>query len=394
MRNYSIRDTTLISGGGFLEQIAATVLDKRNEYYVIGTENEIIDFYKKMGKYVLGIKAFCVTNKHITDLSGVQVISKRDICVDEYVIVICTAREREEYEREKFAWQEKGLMENLQFIHAELFSMLYDVYEREQIRIDRIEIFLTSRCTLNCEKCIAYIPYISKRVDVPLEQLIQDADILFGKVDYVYKLKLLGGEGLLYPYLMEYIDYLYNNYGDKIGTIRVGTNGTILPGQDILDMCKRDNVIMDVSDYSVAVPQISKIEEVRRLCEENGVQIDVKRTGEQWLDLGFPDNTPDKKDEEKLRDRFFKCAMFCRQFSKGKMWFCCANYSAVYAGLFPENENDYFDFHREFSKKELLQYEVGLSKLGHTTFCSVCRGCSVEANSCYVEVAKQKVRSV
>ncbi len=57
--------------------------------------------------------------------------------------------------------------------------------------------------------------------------------------------------------------------------------------------------------------------------------------------------------------------------------------------MFPIDENDYFDFKKEFSKKELLEYELGFSKLGHTTFCAVCRGCSDEVNPFHVEVAQQ-----
>ena len=53
------------------------------------------------------------------------------------------------------------------------------------------------------------------------------------------------------------------------------------------------------------------------------------------------------------------------------------------------SHNDYFDFERNFSKKELLEYELGYSNLGHTTFCKVCRGCSDEVNPFHVEVAKQ-----
>lgn len=284
-----------------------------------------------------------------------------------------------------------GVLKDCQFISGELFSMIYDVYREKRIRLDRIEVFLTSYCTLNCEKCIAYMPYFRHKFHVSLENLKQDADILFSKIDYVFKIKLLGGEGLLYPQLIQYIDYLHDNYGEKIGSIRIGTNGTIFPNQDILEMCKRDNVTLDISDYTIAIPERCKIEEVKQLCIENGVSYDIKRTGEQWLDMGFPGNIPEEKNEEELREHFHKCAMFCRQFNNGKLYFCCSNFAAVHAGLFPENENDYFDFNREFTKKELLEYEVGYSNLGHTTFCAVCRGCSDEANPLHVEVAKQVV---
>ena len=189
-----------------------------------------------------------------------------------------------------------------------------------------------------------------------------------------------------------YINYLNDKYGDKIGSIRIGTNGTIFPGQAVLEMCERNNVTIDISDYTNAVPNICMLDDVKKICQEHGVAVDVKRTGEQWLDMGFPDHPPREKNEEELREHFFKCAMFCRQFSNGKYYFCCSNFAAVCVGLFPDDENNYFDFRQEFTKRELLEFELGYSMLGHTTFCSVCNGGSIEANQCNVPVAKQKNR--
>lgn len=285
-----------------------------------------------------------------------------------------------------------GFEENINLFQGEVFSKLYDVYVRNEIRLDRVEIFLTSCCTLNCEKCISYIPYFAKPKITSLQQLKDDVDLLFSKVDYVYKIKLLGGEGFLYPYLIEYVDYLYDKYKNKIGSIRIGTNGTVFPGQAILEMCERNHVTVDISDYTQAVPNICMLDDVKKICEEHGVTVDVKRTGEQWLDMGFPNNLPDKKNEEKLREHFHKCAMFCRQFSNGKYYFCCSNFAAVCAGLFPDDDNNYFDFTQNFTKRELLEFELGYSKLGHTTFCNVCMGCSEEVNQCHVPIAKQKNR--
>ncbi len=319
----------------------------------------------------------------------IPIVEESEIYVDKQAVIICTAREKKEYDNLKNIFTEKGFIENQTFFQGEIFSMIYDVYVRDIIRIDRVEVFLTSCCTLNCEKCISYIPYFKNVHHTSLEQLKSDADILFKRIDYIYKLKLLGGEGFLYPHLIEYIDYVYENYGEKIGTIRIGTNGTIFPKKEIMEMCKRDHVTIDISDYRSAVPDRCKLEEVKNYCLENGVAVDIKRTGEQWLDMGFPDNIPEFEGEKDIQEHFQKCAMFCRQFAKGKLYFCCSNFAAVAAGLFPDNENDYFDFNRQFSKKELLEFELGYSALGHTTFCGVCGGCSEEANSRRVEVAKQ-----
>lgn len=389
MRNYSIHNTKWECRGHELDELASIMLNEKNEYYLVGSKEDINSFYEKTGQYMKSIMGIILLEEADLEYSGQRIVTENQVQINDHIILVCTARNRLEYEAIKNKWETKGILENRQFFQGELFSMIYDVYIRKQIRLDRIEIFLTSRCTLNCEKCISYIPYFHRRTDVPLEQLKKDADLLFQKIDYIYKLKLLGGEGLLYPSLVEYIDYLCGHYGKKIGTIRIGTNGTILPTRDILDMCVRNHVVLDISDYSEAVPDKSKLDEIKILCDRYHVAVEIKRVGEQWLDLGFPNSTFSKRNEEQLQKLFHGCSMFCRQFAKGKMWFCCTNFAAVCAELFPENENDYFDFESDFSPKELLEYEVGYSQLGYTTFCNVCGGCSEEVNPCQVEVAKQ-----
>lgn len=370
MRNYSIKELKISNQGHELDEYANAIVSSRGGYrdfYLVGDEKQKDLFVLRMGKAVNFVDEYIPTS------TGV-------ICVD---------YERKKYDEAEKEWLGKGLILNRDFFQGEVFEAVYNVYEKDYICIDRVEVFLTNRCTLNCEKCIAYIPYFRNNQDTPLEVLKRDADLLFEKVDFVKKIKLLGGEGFLYSYLPEYLYYLHNNYGDKIGSIRIGTNGTIIPKDELINACRDCGVTVDISDYRISVPGRCRLEEVQNYIEKCGIKTDVKRTGEQWLDMGFPNDIPVKRTEEQEKIHFNQCAMFCRQFVDGKFYFCCSNFAAVRAGLFEENSNDYFDFNREFTKKELLEYELGYSKLGHTSFCEVCRGCSDEANNMHVEVAKQ-----
>ena len=379
MRNFSMKNMIWKNRGHEFDTIANDIFSENVSFCIYGEKSK--ELYEKIVVTEWG------KGKNIIIADRME-----DIVFGASIVVICTFWNRKRYEETVEYLTQVGFEENINLFQGEVFSMLYDVYIRNEIKIDRIEIFLTSCCTLNCEKCIAYIPYFDKPKVMPLQSLKDDADLLFSKVDYVHKMKLLGGEVLLYPYLVEYVDYLYDNYRDKIGSIRIGSNGTIFPTQAVLEMCKRDKVTVDVSDYTLAVPNMCMLDEVKRICEENEVPVDVKRTGEQWLDMGFPNDIPEKKDETQLKEHFHKCAMFCRQFNNGKYYFCCSNFAAVYAGLFPDDENNYFDFKQNFTKKELMEYELGYSTLGHTTFCDVCKGCSEEVNQCNTPVAKQMVR--
>lgn len=394
MRNYSLKNMIWGNPGHEFDLYANRLLDKNNQYYLVGSGKEILSFVKRTGNDLLENKQLkgCVLTEETDRYNGqfdFPIIKDNCIPRNNATIVICVSRDRNKYEAVRQLCEGYGFTENVQFFQGEVFSLVYEVYVKNEIKIDRIEIFMTSYCNLKCKNCIAFIPYFKEKSHVSLERLKSDADILFSKVDYVYKFKVLGGEGLCYPHLIEYLDYLHENYGNKIGSLRVGTNGTIIPSGELLEACKRNRAMLDISDYVIAVPDRSRIDDVISLCNESGVPVEVKRTGEQWLDMGFPHNIPAEKNEEQLRNHFFKCAMFCRDFHDGKLFFCCSNFAAYAAGLIEANKNDYFDFNREFSKKELMEYELGYSHMGHTSFCKVCRGCSDEVNPFHVEVAKQ-----
>lgn len=393
MRNYSIKETKWLNKGHELDYIASLITRSDINIYLVGSTNEISAFYSRIGLILenKGLIRGIVHTENADSIEGVNVpfVSDSDIPNDISTIIVCTSFDRNKYNSILQLFKGYGFEENRQFFQGEVFTAVYEVYVQDEIKLDRVEIFLTSHCPLKCEKCIAYIPFFTKYEHTPLLKLEEDADCLFSKIDYIYKYKILGGDGLVYPQLIEYIEYVGSRYREKIGSFRIGTNGTIIPSEDVLEICRKYNVSLDVSDYRCTIGDRSKIEHIIEICGKYDVKVDVKRTGEQWLDMGFPKKLPGDKDEVHIKRHYFMCAMFCRDFDDGKLYHCCSNFAAVKAGIFPLSRNDYFDFRLEFSKKELLEYELGYSDLGHTTFCNVCRGCSDEVNPFHTEVAKQ-----
>lgn len=62
-----------------------------------------------------------------------------------------------------------------------------------------------------------------------------------------------GGEPLLYKHTVKLIEYLDEYYGNRITTLRLVTNGTIVPTEDVLERLSRCNVQITVDDYRKAV---------------------------------------------------------------------------------------------------------------------------------------------
>lgn len=379
MRNFSLSSTKWKKPGYELDAIASHCIQPQIRFFLLGDSHETKQFYAEFHDSI-----------DLTFVSTKQIQKKSS-----NIYIICCSK-RDDYEKQRDQLSKKGLIENQDFFHGEFLAPIIHLYMNNKLILDRVEIFLTSCCTLNCEKCIAYIPFFQTKYHEPLEKLKRDIDILINHkdgiaqhVDYIRKLKLLGGESLLYPYLPEYIAYIRKTYPRNIGQIRIGTNGTILPSPEIIACAREYDVIFDISDYGPAVNDKCRIHEVADILMPHDITYEIKRTGESWFDTGIPNNPLDLTSEEEISVHFHKCAMFCRNFHDGKLFFCCNNFAAVKSGLHPENSNDYLDFHDPINKQKILEYEIGFSTLGYTTLCSKCRGCSVEANQTFVSVAKQ-----
>lgn len=374
MRNFSMDSTKLENTTQKkFDEIGSIIADESLNVYLVGDSNLQRMYIERFGTFSTK-KFICSDSLNIQN--------------DDKSIIVCVERERKDYLNIYRQFEKEGWKENVNFFQEEVYEAFYHLYVQKQLVVDRIEIIMTTFCTLNCEKCISYIPYQTKR-HFSLKQLTDDADLLFSKIDYIKKIKLLGGEGFVYPYLKEYVTYLYENYKKQIGEIRIGTNGTVYPSEELLQVCREKEIIVDISDYTCAVPDRCRLDEVVKILETHHVRYDIKRSGEKWLDMGFPNNIPAERNDLELEDLYHKCAVFCRDFYQGKMYHCCSNCAAVISGMFPDNENDYLDFNKEITKKEILAFELGYTQLGYLTFCKVCQGGSEDANHNLIDVAVQ-----
>ena len=67
--------------------------------------------------------------------------------------------------------------------------------------------------------------YYAKPVDEDFEQCIKSIDKFLNTVDYVFEIRVLGGEPFMYKRIYEVIEHLYKY--DNYGKIQINTNGTI-----------------------------------------------------------------------------------------------------------------------------------------------------------------------
>lgn len=277
-----------------------------------------------------------------------------------------------------------NLKENMDFCGLDLFMREWYWKNKKQVCMSKVGCLITTRCTLQCKNCAHFIPYHKKKYDFSLEVLMKDVESLFSLVDYVTSFAIAGGEPFLYKELIQFINYVNKNYSSKMGNLRIVTNGTVIPHNDVLECMEKNNVDVQISDYALS----NEYDNTRnKLCErlnEYGIPFQVVSEME-WLDMGFPFEVESMgENKEDIRSHMLQCNSLCHGIHNGRYYYCMVAVCAELSGKWELKDDDSMDI-RECSctdenKEKLLQYQSGNMKEGYMSFCKVCRGWGADNN--------------
>ena len=250
---------------------------KSNEILIFGTGN--------FGKIVLhGLKNNDLTVKAFIDLnpahigesiSGVPIISKKDIPKDAHVI-FASNRTNIPFLTKVLVDSGVKSFDNCDFLfddydyigletdwsiqrcqeEIKLFLFLTDSQNNlkstcqeqdRQLRLKSLDVVLTEKCTLKCVDCSNLMQYYKNPIDSEHESLVDNLNLFMNTIDYVHELRLIGGEPLMYRKIDEIINLLlgYKNFGKVV----IFTNGTIVPRENVLASCADPRVHFIISNY-------------------------------------------------------------------------------------------------------------------------------------------------
>ncbi len=268
-----------------------------------------------------------------------------------------------------------GYILNKDYFIIEDFLMIYYVYKYNKVYFSSISFLPSTACNLNCKLCLNFNPYAEKKFVRPLNQLKRDIDLFFNCIDHIMLFHVSGGEPLLYKDIGDVIVYIHDNYMHRIDTLRMVTNGTVVPSDELLCKMKKSEIELTVDDYRESVPEYNdNFTKLIEKLDEFGVNYYInKALG--WINLAPMETDYSNLSEEALRKHFDDCCQSWQELRDGKI-FCC-NYAsyAVVAGLI-EDKEEFFDLREfnEYKKKELVEFRLRYTRKGYTNFCKRCRG--------------------
>lgn len=295
---------------------------------------------------------------------------------------IVIAAETLAYNSIKNTLEKDGFIENKDFTGLERFICEWFYKRFKKVHLLEIHTAVNTKCTFRCEKCNMFIPYYKTGINYSREELTVNLEQLFRYVDYIYKYQLVGGEPFLNPDLPDFLRYLGDTCQNKIGRLRIITNGSVIPSDELCAACQHSNVEIHISDYTHEIPYIERLEKTITKLKAYGINYKVN-SSLKWRDFGFPETRTLRTPDETLR-HMYNCGTAWHGLQDKRLQYCNSAWSASKAGLFDNSENDYVELSGERdimeTKIKILKLCLGELDLGYSLFCQLCGGCGDDNN--------------
>ena len=250
---------------------------------------------------------------------------------------------------------------------AELFLRQYVLNKTE---IPYVEMFVTTRCNLRCKYCSNLIPYLTVKEDERFEDVTEDLRLLLEKVDCIYRLKIHGGEVFLHPELKSIVEFVDSQ--PKIKSVRIATNGSIVPSQEVLGCLANSKAVVQISDYSFTQ---NKREELLKALTANGVKY-IFLEGQEWRDMG---EVAARKESSYEECSIKRCVSLC----DGKIYLCSRTAIIAKLGLCADEGINVGLPRREFAKE--------LKKLYSGKYSSACMMCDGDTERAQIIKAGEQI---
>lgn len=287
----------------------------------------------------------------------------------------------------KAGWESK-----ISFWHFEEYLSVYAAYEYNKVYFSSICILPTTACNLRCKSCLNFTNYIKQFENRDIEKIKNEVDIYFKCVDYSGLFFISGGEPLLYPHLIELIDYIGENYRKRMYEFGMVTNGTICPTKELLERINKYNMKITIDDYRDSVPnkEIEINNTINIVCKNLDESNYSIRKYDEWISL-YP-HFVETLNENELIQKYNRCHCPWQEYRAGRLYSCdYASFADVACINSTDIETETFSLmdYKEKQIKELIEFRLGYTTKGYVEFCKICAG-YMEINPYKVKAAEQE----
>lgn len=217
------------------------------------------------------------------------------------------------------------------------YGNLFETESGSSLNINSMNLIITEKCSLRCRDCSYLIPYYKMPTDYPLDEIFEGLDRFTESVDVIGRLSILGGEPLMHTGLKEIMEKVSSK--GNIITAEIVTNGTIMPGKEILEAIKKHGICVSISNYGVNSPKAAQI---KKAADEMGIICSIKLDN-TWYDSGAPKPRNRKKEDNKTYFENCSARSICSSLQKGEYHLCPRSAHGIALGLIPKKESDFIN---------------------------------------------------
>ena len=239
--------------------------------------------------------------------------------------------------------------------------------EKHKIRINSLDLVLTEKCTLKCVDCSNLMQYYAKPVDEDYEILTNSLEKFMNSVDYIYEIRIIGGEPLIYKKIDLVLKQLLSF--DNYGKIHIYTNGTIILKEDKMKVFCNEKVLFRISDYGEHSRHVRRLEDSLKKLKVAYFTERITR----WQDCAKIEYH--KRSDELTKHIFGNCCVNqCITLLHGKIYLCPFAAHAENLNSIPKNKKDSVIL-SDFSSSELRELIYKLYfKTEKLEACNFCNG--------------------
>ena len=206
-----------------------------------------------------------------------------------------------------------------------------------------LDLVITECCSLKCRDCSNLMQYYKTPGNISSEDVINDLKRLFS-CTRVGELKILGGEPFVnQKTLNDVLRFLSDEAENKVDTINIITNGTIIPSDDCINaIVNNPKATVVFSNYGELS---SKQDEFIEICRNKGIRFSVTDDSFSWLDFGRPVEYDET--EEFIRRQYRNCynRKNCNTLYRGGIYVCPRQAHGIRLKLIPDDKKEYVDIY-------------------------------------------------
>ena len=193
--------------------------------------------------------------------------------------------------------------------------------------IPYLPLYITTKCSLNCEKCNNLIPDLKcKGVDFSWDKTKASLERILDCIDEMIFCELVGGEPFLAPEFEQILDFVASQ--SKIRRFVVVTNATVSPPQSVIRKLADYKALVRVSDYGL----FEKMSSFIVAMDNEGVNVRVQQNM-KWNDPGGIEKRGKKSDELKRQYNRCEFSMKCKYLCEDRLFTCARAASLYHMGL-------------------------------------------------------------